>query len=98
MSILQELGAPPLTPTKRAALAKLLLDERYEPLWTRTNRQMGDDMHRVYAIWAVNAHDREVLTTAHEQDLTNAEKSAKTLVEVKKKIAESLGVQPARKP
>jgi hypothetical protein len=87
-TILRSLGAPPLTPAKRAALLEVVLDERFAPLWTQPNRRMGDDMYRQYAIWAINAHaGKELLTDQDKYALPDPAKSEKALVEVLRKVA-----------
>jgi hypothetical protein len=91
MSIVQELGAPPLTQEKRAALASLLLDKRYEPLWTSQSLGMSDDLYRQYAFMSVNAYaGREVLTTYDSQNLRSPATAEKTFVEVRRKVADVL--------
>jgi hypothetical protein len=91
-AVLDELGTPPFTADKRTALARLLLDRRFEPLWTRQLRVMGDDMYRQTAIAAINAHaGREVLTVYDKQDLELRETSSKALARVRNVVVDILG-------
>jgi hypothetical protein len=91
-AILSELGAPPFTADKRTALATLLLDRRFDALFTRPSRVMGDDMYRQTAIWAVNAHaGQEVLTVYDKQELAERSTAAKALAKVKAIVIDVLG-------
>jgi hypothetical protein len=56
LAILQVLGAPPLNADKRRLLANLLLDARFEPLWSEWLLANYDDVCREYGIRALRAH------------------------------------------
>ncbi len=55
-SILQALAEPPLTVEKKALLAAILMDPRFNLFWTRPNLRGGMDMCREYGLNAINAH------------------------------------------
>lgn len=89
-SILTELGAEPLTPEKRLALRKLLLHERFIPLWIQPGAN-GFCLHRYWAVRGVNAHaGRTVLSDQHESSLGNPARSGEALNEVLRTVADAL--------
>ena len=88
-SVLDGMGAPPLTQAKRDALVALLLDPRSEPGWTRPNRNMGDDGFRRRAVVSINAHaGRELITHQEAQALTSKTTAPTALRTVLEKIRE----------
>jgi hypothetical protein len=90
-AVLQELGTAPLTQEKRKELVRLLLDKRFEPLWTEPRGAMGADQHRVYALRAVNAHaGKELLSRQYDQRLADPVEAGKTLVEVLRIVHDAL--------
>ena len=90
-AVLQELGTAPLTQEKRKELVRLLLDKRFEPLWTEPRGAMGADQHRRYAIRALNAHaGRELLSDQYDQRLADPLQAGKTLVEVARIVRDAL--------
>ena len=90
-SIIQELGKPPLTKQKRVLLVDLVLDKRFESLWTEPRGAMGDDQHRLNAMRAVNAYGgKDTLPNKYDLLLATPEQSAKSLIEVKNKIRNRL--------
>lgn len=93
--LLRELGQQPLTPDKRAVLAAIVLNQRFEPLWTRPSREMGDAVPRELAAWAINAYaGREVITTYYElQPLTHPETARVALRRVQAIATEILGTK-----
>ena len=56
LSILREPGEPPLDATKRKLLADILLDSRFDPMWSEWNLEPHDDVCREFAIRAFHAH------------------------------------------
>lgn len=95
VSIIDALGAAPLTPDKRAALIDLVLDERFLPLWTRPSRRMGADEYRRQAAYALNAHAGKELITRYEvQQLRDEVDAPAMLVGVLKKVREMKSIQP----
>jgi hypothetical protein len=85
-SILRELGKPPLTNEKRTFLRELLLDKRFEPLWTLPNGQLGrEDRYRQAAAHVVNIHAGEEILS--ERDLRQA---AEMLPEILTRVADAL--------
>ncbi len=89
--VLQALAQPPLTAEKRRFLVDLLLDQRFEPLWTCPDGRGGDSPHmcRVYGIQAINAHaGRELVGDAVENGLTNPDKYKEALAELRRLIAQ----------
>lgn len=94
-SILQELGAEPITGEKRGHLVELLLDKRFEPLWTTPATAGGGDyQHRLDAIRSVNAQAaREVLTDGDDARLRDPAQAAETLKEVLEKV-HALAAEP----
>jgi len=89
LSILEALGAAPLTTEKRAALIDLMLDERFLPLWTRPSHRMGDDAYRRQAAAALNAHaGKELISWYEVQQLRDAQDAPAVLAGVLKKVRE----------
>jgi hypothetical protein len=91
-SVLSALGQQPLTPDKRTVLAAIVLDQRFEPLWTRPLGEMGAHVPRELAAWAVNAYaGREVITLFYElQPLANSATAWLALQRVQAIAAETL--------
>ena len=86
-SILQALARPPFNKPKRDLLADIALDERFKESWTRANSRMGNDMNRVYAIWAINAHTgRTLITDEQKSALVDPARSAAALEKVRTDI------------
>ena len=85
-SILQELGAKPLTRPKRTALHDLVLDDRFKRLWTMSNVKVGGgDMYRMYAMWSIHAHlGKEVISRQLIQAMNIPEQANKRLPELLK--------------
>ncbi|MEI6357388.1 MAG: hypothetical protein WCP53_09845, partial [Verrucomicrobiota bacterium] len=98
--LLQVLGSQPPTKeskVKREALASLLLDQRFGPIWTVRTTPRGpmveraDDGVRQAAFRAVNMYaGKEVLGYGHSQKLADPANAAQTLIEVKKIVSEVL--------
>jgi hypothetical protein len=89
--VLEELGRQPFTRDKRTALVSVVLDSRFDPLWTRPSHVMGDDLYRQYAILAINSHaGRELLTIYDKQELGDPATAGATLVAIRKKVAAAL--------
>jgi hypothetical protein len=65
-SILDELGAEPLTQEKRLALRKLLLQELFIPLWVEPSAK-SVCQHRYKAVRAVNAHAGRTVLSEHRE-------------------------------
>ncbi|MCW1924396.1 hypothetical protein OKA05_17650 [Luteolibacter arcticus] len=85
--ILQELARPPLSVEKRHLLADIVLDDRFKDSLTRFNKNMGDDMNRNYAIWAINVQaGRTVITAEQTSALVDPATSAAALEKVKADI------------
>lgn len=80
VSIIDALGAVPLTPEKRAALIDLVLVERFLPLWTRPSLRMGDDAYRRQAALALNNHAGKELITWYEVQQLRDEKDAPAML------------------
>ena len=89
-SILQELGAKPLTRQKRTALHELVLDDRFKRLWTMSNVTVGEgDMYRMYAMWSIHAHlGKEVISRQLIQAMNIPEQATKRLPELLKILRE----------
>ncbi len=93
-SIIAALGQGPLTSAKRAALVDLVTDERFRPLWTQYNTDMGDDRYREGAAAAINAHaGKELITYQEKQAMVDPATSEKTLAEVLEKARSLASVE-----
>jgi hypothetical protein len=91
-SILQALARPPFDKPKRDLLVDIALDERFKESWTRANSRMGNDMNRVYAIWAINAHaGRTLITDEQKSALVDPARSAAALEKVRTDIKQLFG-------
>ena len=98
-NILQALAEPPRTPEKRRFLVELLLDPRFEPLWTCSNTRMGMDMCRQYGIWAVNAYaGRELIDNSLKYGLVAPARTASALGEVRRLVAQLAQPPASSKP
>ena len=96
--VLQELASPPTNAVKREALARLLLDKRFDSLWMEPRAGMADDQHRRYAFRAVNAYaGKEALTSGHDQGLADHARGVETLGEVKEIVRETLVAESTRR-
>jgi hypothetical protein len=87
MSVLRALGQPPLTQNKREALIELVLDKRFEILWTQAGGRMGTDAYRHDASRSLNAHaGRELISYDDQLALADPSRSAKALGNVLTKV------------
>lgn len=85
MSILHALGKAPLTQAKRAALADLTLDKRFESLWTQADWPAAQ--YRERAVTSINAHAAKQLITSDDlQALVNPARSADAMQSVQQKV------------
>lgn len=90
-AILQALAEKPLTEAKLKLLIEIVLDKRFEIYWTRPNKRMGQDMDRVYAAAAINAHAGRILISDElKQSLVKPSRSTEALKKVRASIGKLL--------